>query len=164
MSNITRSEQERRRRLAVQRVEEGYTQQEVAEFLGVSKSSVSQWMKAYRTGGAAGLATKSGSGRPPKLSAEQEAEVLTWFERSPTEFGYRNELWTAPRVAETIRQKWKVKFHPRYLNQWLAERRITPQKPARRPRERDDDAVRRWKRYRWPYLKNEPASSARISS
>ena len=101
---------------AVKRVEEGYSQQEVAEFLGVSKASVSQWMKAFREGGSAGLAAKNGSGRPRKLTAEQEAEVLTWFERSPTEFGYRNELWTAPRVAEQIRKTWGVKFHPRYLN------------------------------------------------
>ena len=163
MSDMTRLEQERRRRLAVERVREGYSQQEVAEFLGVSKSSVSQWMKVYREAGTKGLSAKCGSGRPPKLTAEQEAEVLTWFERSPTEFGYRNELWTAPRVAEQIRKKWRVEFHPRYLNQWLAERRITPQKPARQPRERDDEAVKRWKRDQWPRLKNEPGSGARIS-
>ena len=163
MSKITRAEQERRRRLAVDRVEEGYSQQEVAEFLGVSKSAVSQWVKAYREGGATALQAKSGSGRPAKLTVEQEAEVLTWFSRSPTEFGYRNELWTAPRVAQTIRKTWGVKFHPRYLNQWLAERRITPQKPARQPRERDDQAVKHWQRYRWPRLKNERGSSARIS-
>lgn len=163
MSTGIRAEQERRRHLAVQRVEEGYSQEEVASFLGVSPSAVSQWMKAFRNGGAAALAAKPASGRPPKLTLKQEAEVLSWFTRSPTEFGFRNELWTAPRVAEVIRKTWGIKFHPRYLNHWLAERRITPQKPARQARERDEAAVRHWKRYRWPRLKNERERSARIS-
>src|SRR4051794_7535474 len=96
----TAEEMERRRRLAVERVSEGYSQQEVAEFLGVSKSAVCTWVQAHRRGGPAALAAKPHPGKPPKLTAEQEQEVLSWFQRSPTEFGFGNELWTAGRVAQ----------------------------------------------------------------
>lgn len=157
---ITSAELERRRRLAVERVESGYSQQTTADFLGVSKSAVSQWMKAYRKRGDVGLAAKPRSGRPRKLTKRQEKTVLGWFSKSATEFGFSNELWTAPRVAKLIRREWKVKFHPRYLNQWLAQRRITPQKPQRRPRERDDGAIGKWLRYDWPRLQNAPRASA----
>ena len=47
-TRISGAELERRRRLAVERVRSGYSQQETAKFLGVSKTSVSQWMKAHR--------------------------------------------------------------------------------------------------------------------
>ena len=47
----------------------------------------------------------------------------------PQSFGFPTELWTAARTAQVIYRKWRIKFHPRYLSQWLAERRITPQKP-----------------------------------
>jgi transposase len=149
----TGPELERRRRLAVARVRSGYTQTEVAQFLGVHPTSVSRWMNAYREGGQAALAAKKSPGRPCKLTGAQEKEVIGWFSRSPTEFGFCTELWTAPRVATLIVKKFRVHFHPRYINQWLAERRITPQKPARQARERDEREVRRWLREEWPRIK-----------
>lgn len=163
-SRITAAELERRRRLAVERVKSGYSQQATADFLGVSKSAVSQWMKAYRKRGDAGLAAKPGRGRPRKLTKRQERTVLGWFTKSATEFGFANELWTAPRIAKLIRRKWGVKFHERYLNQWLAKRRITPQKPQRQPRERDEGTIQKWLRYDWPRLQNARRVSAHILS
>ena len=75
---------------------------------------------------------------------------------SPREFGFSTELWTAPRVAELIRRKFRKTFHPHYVNQWLAERRITSQKPERQARERDEREVRRWLREEWPRIKKVP--------
>ncbi len=160
----TGAELERRRRLAVARVRSGYTQQEVADFFGVNVRSVQRWMQAYRERGLRGLKAKPATGRPPKLSAEQQRQVLRWFRRSPREFGFPTELWTAPRVARLIQRKFRKKFHPRYLNQWLAERRITPQKPERQARERDKREVRRWVREEWPRIKKVPGVGVRISS
>lgn len=162
MSTITAEELERRRQLGVQRVREGRSQAEVARFLGVTRSAVCKWVKAARAG-PEGLCAKEGRGRPAKLSRQREQQVLRWFLKPATNFGFPNELWTAPRVAEVIQRKWNIRFHPRYINQWLAERRITPQKPRRQPRQRDDEAIQHWVRYIWPRIKNERASCARIS-
>jgi transposase len=152
----------RRRHLAVSRVLEGHSQQEVAEFLGVSPGSVSNWVKAQRDGGWGALAAKPHRGRPPRLTAEQERQVLSWFGRSPTEFGFANELWTAARVTQLIRRTFGQKFHPRYVSAWLRQRRITPQKPRRQPRERDDQLIDQWLRDDWPRLQNGRRSSGRI--
>ncbi len=78
---------------------------------------------------------------------------MGWFRRSPKSFGFPTELWTAARTAQVIYRKWHIKFHPRYLSQWLAERRITPQKPRFRAREQDEDEVQRWLREEWPRIK-----------
>jgi transposase len=148
------AELERRRRLAVARVLEGRSQQEVAEFLGVSKGSVSAWVKAHRAGGWTALAAKPHPGRPPKLNPAQEREVLGWVSRSPREFGFPNELWTAGRVAQLVRRTFGKKFNSRYLSAWLAKRRITPQKPRRQPRERNDHEIKDWLSVDWPRLQN----------
>jgi transposase len=161
-TTITAAELERRRQLGVQRVRDGYSQAETARFLGVTRSAVCKWVKAARRG-PHGLRAKPGRGRPAKLTRRQARRVLGWFSKAATEFGFPNELWTAPRVASLIRRKFGVKFHPRYVCQWLAERRITPQKPRRRPRERDDEAIRHWLRYLWPQIKNGPPGSERTS-
>src|SRR3972149_4242363 len=160
----TGAELERRRRLAVARVRSGHTQTDVAKFLGVHTNSVWRWMQAYREQGMAGLRAHDPAGRPPKLSTAQEREVLRWFRRSPTEFGFPSELWTAPRVAKLIAKHFHVRFHPRYVCQWLAERRITPQKPVVRSYKRDDREVRRWLREEWPRIKKVRGVGGRISS
>ena len=160
----TSAELERRRRLAVARVRSGYTQRKVADFLDVRVRSIQRWMQAYREDGMRGLKAKPATGRPRTLSANQERQVLRWFRCSPREFGFSSELWTAPRVAELIQRKFRKKFHPRYLNQWLAQRRITSQKPERQARERDDREVRRWLREEWPRIKKVPGVGVPISS
>jgi transposase len=155
---------ERRRHLAVDRVRSGYTQTEVAQFLDVHLRSVQRWMQAYRQLGRPGLKAKPATGRPPKLSAAQERQVLSWFRRSPREFGFPTELWTAARVTEVIQRKFHKDFHPHYINQWLAQRRITPQKPIRQARERSERKVRHWLREEWPRIKKVQRGGVRIWS
>jgi transposase len=151
-------ELERLRRLAVERVREGKKPSQVAEFLGVHPASVRKWWKAYRKKGGAGLAAKPHPGRPSKLTPARQGQVLNWLRKNPRSFGFTTELWTARRVAQVIERKFGVQYHPRYLNEWLTARGITPQKPQRQPRERDDDAIRRWLRYQWPRIQNAHAA------
>ena len=157
-------ELEARRRLAVQRVGEGWKHQEVAAFLGVSERAVGLWVAAHRAAGAAGLAAKPHPGRAPYLTAAQEAEVLGWLRRRPPEFGFPTDLWTAARVAGLIAERLGVRFHPNYLREWLAQRGLSPQKPARRAKEQDRQAVGRWRAEGWPALEKKRPRSGRTSS
>jgi transposase len=65
--------------LAVQRIAEGYSAEDVAAFLGVDPRSVRRWAAAARLHGASGLAARPVSGRPPKLSATQEKIIRRWL-------------------------------------------------------------------------------------
>lgn len=151
----TPTELQRRRYLAVQRIAEGYTTQEVADFLGVDPRSVRRWMATSRQHGAAGLAAQlgPGPGRPPKLTTTQEKIVLRWLSDLPTEHGFPTELWSAPRLAQLVEQEFGVHFHPDYLGTWLRQRGYTPQKPRRVPREQDDEAIAQWLAEDWPRIK-----------
>lgn len=141
------------RRLAVGMVLEGEEPPQVAAVLNVSERSVWRWMSQFRKHGDAGLATRPGWGRPPKLSDWQSRQVLRWLEQSPCDFGFFTERWTAPRVAALIRDRLGVRMNHRYLNDWLAQRGFTPQVPQRRPRERDESVIRQWIDRRWPLIK-----------
>ena len=139
---------ESRRRLAVRLLEAGDGPSEVAELVDATVRSVQRWRRA------ADLAAVPQPGRPPKLSDEQSAEVVSWLSRSPTAFGFATERWTAPRVAGLIEARLGVAMHPRYLNRWLLRHGdLTPQIPQRRPAERDDAGVERWRRRVWPRIK-----------
>jgi transposase len=148
----TRAAQEARRRLAVKRVGEGWSPADTAAFLGVHVETVRKWARAHRAGGEAGLSGKPHPGRRPFLTPEQEAEVLSWLTRKPTEFGFRTDLWTAARVAHLIRERFGVEYHPNYLREWLSKRRHTPQKPARRAKQRNPAAIDRWLADEYPAI------------
>jgi transposase len=111
----TASELEWRRRLAVERVHDGYPADGVGEFLGVSARAVRGWVAAHRRAGDAGLTARPVPGRPPKLTPRQRATVLGWLDRRPTEFGFPTDLWTAGRVGQLIARRWGVTFHSHYL-------------------------------------------------
>jgi transposase len=157
-------ELEARRRLAVLRVEDGWSQREVAAFLGVHPSTVSKWVSRFRDLGADGLAAKPSPGRPQFLTAEQEKQVLGWLADPPTKHGFRTDLWTARRVADLIRVKFEVSFHPHYLREWLTKRGYSPQKPARRAKQQNPAEIDRWLKEDWPRLQKKSRPTTPTSS
>jgi transposase len=160
----TATELENKRRLAVSAVHSGYCSADVAVIFKVHPRSVCRWLKSERSIGPQGLAAKPATGRHRKLTPAQEQTVLGWFLKSPTEFGFNSELWTAPRVRELIKRCWGICFHTRYLNHWLTVRHITPQKPERQARERDPQKIARWLREDWPRIQKKPSMKTHTSS
>jgi transposase len=148
----TSADKEARRRLAVLRVCEGWSQKDVAAFLGVHPVTVNKWVRAHRADPDAGLAAKPHPGRSPFLTAAQERKVLGWLAEKPTAHGFPTDLWTARRVAHLIRERFGVEFHPGYLREWMSRRDLSPQKPARRAKERDLKEVGRWLADEWPAI------------
>jgi transposase len=147
----------------VERVSEGYSTQEVADFLGVDPSTVRRWLAAYRDRGDAGLVVRPVSGRPSKLIPTQEKIALRWLTESPTHHGFETELWTAARLGQLIREEFGVGLNPRYLSTWVRDRGFTPQKPQRVARERDPKAIAAWLESDWPRVKKKPGSKAPTS-
>lgn len=149
-------ELERRRRLAVQRVREGYSTGEVARCLGVDPSSVWRWVSAWHKHGPNGLTSHPVPGRPPKLSRTEEKIVLRWLTHPASEYGFATELWTCQHLAQLIEQEFGVRYHPGYLSVWLRTRDRTPQKPQRLAREHDPEKIAEWLAKGWPRIKKKP--------
>ena len=151
---------EARRRVAIARLLEGDDVSEVADFLGVLPWSVQRWWTRYREAGDAGLAAVPALGRPPRLTAAQEATVLGWLRTEASPFGFASPHWTAPRLAQVIQQQLGVRFHPRYLNAWLTARGISPQLPEPVPRERNPALIDEWVATVWPAIKRGRSGAA----
>jgi transposase len=67
--------------------------------------------------------------------------------------GYGTDLWTLPRAAALIERAFGVHYHPAHVWKILRGCGWSPQKPERRARERDEDAIAQWRRRRWPHIK-----------
>ena len=144
---------ESRRRRALALVKQGLSLNAVARRLGCAPSSVMRWVDRHRRHGEAGVKVRSAPGRPRLLNPRQEAKLLTQLLRGALAHGYSTDLWTTRRIAEVIERLFSVRFHRAHVGRLLARNDWSPQKPERRARERDEEAIARWKRTRWPRVK-----------
>ena len=131
----------------------GATQAEVARTVGVSRVSAMRWYQAWRKGGRTALAATKRLGRPVRLSKTQLARVEQLLLKGPTAHGYKTDLWTLPRMASVIEQATGVSYHPGHVWRVLRGLGWSLQRPARQARERDEEAIRSWRKRSWPRLK-----------
>jgi len=134
-------------------LDQGRSQAQVARKLGVTPAAVSQWIKARRQHGDPALKAKPHTGRTPKLTDRQITQLTKLLLRGPGKHGYATELWTLRRVAQVIAKHFAVIYDPSGV--WHVLRRMgwSAQKPERPARERDEDAITRWRKKDWPRIK-----------
>ena len=142
------------RRLQAWRLQQqGWSQRQIAQALGVSEGAVSQWMTRGRVGGPEALRHRPPPGAPRRLTAEQLARVPALLQRGPEAYGFRGQLWTRGRIATVLRMAFGVSYHPRHVGRLCQALRWSPQKPTRRARQRDDAAIAQWRDESWPAIK-----------
>jgi len=149
-------ELERRRLRALAWLKEGKSQAEVARIVGTSTASVCRWQQAYDENGQAALAAKPHPGRRPKLTAPQRERLGKLLLRGPRQHGYSTDLWTLARVADVILVNFGVSYDPSGVWHVLRGMGWSCQKPERRARERDEEAIATWRRDHWPRIKKRP--------
>jgi transposase len=154
ISSQARDFREGRRLRARELKQAGWNQKAIAEALGVTPGAVSQWMKrARQPEGALALLARKPDGATPRLSDEQKGHLLQMLLQGAQAFGFRGDVWTQARVAQVIQQEWGVSYHPSSISRLLKSCGWSRQKPIGRARQRNQEAIERWKEERWPQLK-----------
>ncbi len=155
---------EARRFHAWQLKQQGWSQRQIAAALGVSEGAVSQWMARARKGGLEALRHCPPPGAPRRLTDEQLARLPALLQPGAEAYGFRGEVWTRARVAAIIRLECGISYHPVHVGRLLKAIRWSPQKPARRARQRDEAAIAHWREQTWPAIKKGPKPRVKASS
>src|ERR1700720_1383415 len=155
---------ERRRMTAAELLKQGVSQSEVARRLGVHRQSVIRWARQLAQSGRAGLKQAGRAGRKPKLGASQLRKIDQALKRGPEAHGYAISLWATGRVRELIQARCGVRYHEAHVWRILRQLGWSCQRPTGRALERDEEAIRYWKRVCWPQLKKKRAASGAPSS
>ena len=153
----TKQQLEIRRRVAMALLDVGWGIRQVARQVKASPGSVCRWRDTLVHQGEAGLTAKRHPGSQPHLTAVQCHQLLDLLSQGPRAHGYPNELWTLKRVAALIQQHFGITYCPSGVWRLLRRCKWSPQKPARRSRERDEVAIAQWSTNMWPRLKKSPA-------
>lgn len=135
----------RARREAVLEVDRGATKAHVARQNGVSRQTVDAWCKL------ADPETREVPQKPdgPKRRVPLDVlalKVAPQLDKGPRACGFDADAWTARLASRLIERETGVAYAPGYTARLLARMGFSPQKPERRARERDEEAITAWRR------------------
>jgi transposase len=117
----TPAELERRRRRAVDLLNQGESATDIARILGARRNSLYRWQSQARSR-PDGLVAKPHPGPTPRLSDDQLIHLENLLLEGATAHGWLNDLWTAARVAALIRRHFGIGFHPEHVRKILKRR------------------------------------------
>jgi len=139
------------------------SQAEIARHLGVSRATVSDWAKQVSAGGPPALRRRSATGRPPRLTAEQEKRLVRILKTGAQVAGFPTRRWTMRRVQQIIRREFDVVYHVHYMNRLLDRLDWSLQQPLPSAQEQDEELIRAWIKHDWPRIKKSAAARRKYS-
>lgn len=147
---------EKRRKRAIELLKQGLMPVEVAGKLGVDRRSVRRWKAAYRAKGKKGIEMRPACGRPPKLTEANKDRLERVLLKGARSAGFATDLWTCPRIAKVISERFGVSYHVDHICRLLHNMGWSPQRPARVAIERDESLIAQWIMTDWPRAKKKP--------
>ena len=124
----------------------GMSAARVAEIAGVSRSTVSGWVKTVDEHGFDALKTVKQNGRPSKLSSAQKAEIDGVLQQNPSDYGYK--IWDGPALSNYIKEQYRIELGIRQCQRLFHElgySKIRPQSFTSKGYE-DTDARKEFKK------------------
>jgi transposase len=143
---------------ALRGCELGYTESQVADFLGVARETVCRWWSAYADQGLDGLPHERtgrpvGSGRT--LTDEQAKHLQQLLDsKAPEQLGIASPLWTRRAVRDLIARAYSIPMPVRTVGEYLKRWGYTRKKARRHSRDQDPEEVREWLEETYPALEN----------
>jgi transposase len=155
--SIGRAAQEELRRRALFLIDqEGLSQGQAAQMVGVHRQTVNTWLKRYRQQGESGVldgrrvSPRRGKGA---LSAEEAGQVRAWIvEQTPDQLGLPFALWASRAVRELIERRLAKRLGLTAVQLYLQRWGLTPQKPLARAKERQPAAIAAWLETSYPAI------------
>lgn len=136
----------------------GKTPAQAAQAVGVARQTAYTWKARLDEGGIECLRSMT-PGRPARLDHRQLDTLRAALLRGAMAHDFGTELWTLKRVGVLIERLHGVRFSDVHVWRLLGSLGFSSQKPERRAIERDESAVRSWKRKTWPALKKSARTS-----
>lgn len=134
---------------------EGYPAEEIAHIIHRSPTTVSNYLKAYQADGIRGLAPGQSTGRPRRLTQEQEGILVeTIITKTPTELKlspYSN--WTLALIAQYILENWGFQYSLRGVSIMMKRLGLSYTRPTYTLEKADPEKQRKFREETFPNLK-----------
>lgn len=146
------NEDDRREALRIRAEHPELTTAEIARRIGWLRTSLSTFFNKYDRIGEEAVRVKP-PGLPRAISNEQIEDLAKRLVAGPEANGFEQKLWTLKSVAELIEKAYNIKYACQTVWELLHKMDFTPQKPEPAAKQRDEEAIARWREEYWPTLK-----------
>jgi transposase len=110
--------------------EKNFHLDDVSEMLGISRSSIYDWLHRFAVDGYEGLETRQAPGAPPLITEEMDQWLCdTVLIKTPEAFEYNTPLWTSDILAELLERHFGVVVGGPAVNRHLKELGLSYQTP-----------------------------------
>jgi len=147
---------------AVVLVSEGTSIEITAQMCEVGTTPVKRWLNTYRAQGVWALLAKGPyHGKKPRLSDQQMQELDDMIEAGLEANGLDTGVWTSPIIAELVRRRFGVTYHPSQIRRILHKLGFSIQYPKQRLSMADKALQALWIRQELPAIKKSPEGAGR---
>src|ERR671928_1955497 len=115
-----------RRMLALALVLEGGSREAAARAAGMDRQTLRDWVHRYNEEGLVGLRDRPRSGRKPRLTPDQEAELAAAVERGPDPDRDGVVRWRRVDLRALIEARFAVRLHERSVGKVLRRLGLAP--------------------------------------
>ena len=141
---------DKRRKVALEMLEEGKPAREVAELIGVTIRSVYRWQEHQKN---PPKKSERPPGRPSRLKKEQLEQLEQELLLGAYAHGYAEDYWTLERIGHVIWELFRIRYVPSGIWHVMDRMGWSSQKVQRLAIQRDEEAIVSWKQKVWPRIK-----------
>jgi transposase len=143
-----------RRILAIANSLAGMSRKAAAESAGMDRQTLRDWVIRYNADGVAGLADLWQGGRPPKLTADEQAELLAIVMAGPDPDIDGFSAFTRDDLVAVCETKFGKRMHATSMGRLLRKLKLSRQKARPSHPQKDPAAQAAFKKMRPPAGKN----------
>jgi transposase len=131
------------RLMAVRAVEEKhYSPELIADILGISRSSIYEWLRSHREGGEAALETRKAPGASPVITPTMDLWLKhTVLNSTPVAHGYDTVLWTRAILVALLKKQFGIDVLETTVGRHLHRLELSCQVPSYRSWDQDEAQV-----------------------
>jgi len=135
----------------------GYDMTETSGIVKQPYSTVQQWSRRFRRKGIRSLKPNTSKrGRKKKLGEHERLLLSKAIERGPRDAGFQGSVWTSPMIANYIKIRWGVIYHPGHVRKLLHQLGFSVQFPREKLALADKEAQEIWLKETYPEIKKTP--------
>ena len=151
--SISREALENYRFQALKLRKKGWKVTKIAEAFGLHVKSVSRWFVRKNKYGEKSLKSTKAKGNTPKFSKEEILQLISWLKEDARSFGFSTPLWTCKQIQIVAKRKFEKSISIPSLWELLKKLKLSPQKPKKQAKEKNEKLADKWLKEEWPKIK-----------
>src|ERR671917_605039 len=146
LAATTKNAHQSRRLLSLAAILDGMSRTEAARIGGMDRQTLRDWVHRFNERGPDGLTDTWSKGHPPRLSADQQAELAQLVETGPDQAVHGVVRWRRVDLQRLIAERFGVVYHERTVGKILKQLGFSHISARRRHTAQDGQTIAAFKK------------------